>query len=365
MTGVEVHGTADPRFEGVRLAMEKNVVEGGDLGACAAVVYEGRVVADLWVGARTADGTRPWERDTIVNLWSTTKTVAALVVLMLHDRGALDIESPIASVWPEFAAAGKDRVRIRHALSHTAGLHEFVPPLGRDVMFDWDACCGRLAAQRPAAAPGAMFAYHAFTQGFLLGEVVRRVTGVTMGDWLRQEITGPHDVDFHLGVPAAAIGRVAETVTDAMPALAGPDRLDDVNTDRWRRAEFPSSNGHGNARSVARLLSMLTRRPALAADPVTETTIGRVRQRQWDGPCPVLGRHVTMGVGYGLSSAHTPLGVNEDTLWWGGLGGSMAVVDLVTDLVVVYAMNRMFDGPVGGLRGFRVVHAAHDALRPR
>ena len=362
MSGVAVHGDADPRFEGVRAALEKNVVEGGDLGACAAVVHDGAVVADLWVGARTADGARPWTGDTIVNLWSTTKTVAALVVLSLHDRGDLDIDAPIASVWPEFGAAGKDEVLIRHALSHMAGVPEFDPPITRDTMFDWEACCRALAAQAPRTPPGTAFAYHAFTQGFLLGEVVRRVTGSTMGDWLRHELTGPHDLDFHLGVPVEADDRVAEMVVDAMPALTGPDRLGDVNTERWRRAEFPSSNGHGNARSVACLLSLLTRRPAMAHPPLGVATIDRVRERQWDGPCPVLGRPVTMGIGYGFSSPTTPLGVNDDTLWWGGLGGSMAVVDLANDLVVVYAMNRMLDGPVGGVRGFRIVHAAHRSL---
>ncbi|MEC7673696.1 MAG: serine hydrolase domain-containing protein, partial [Actinomycetota bacterium] len=176
-----ISGDADERFEPVRSALATNFDEDAELGASAAVVHRGRLVCDVWGGSASVDGSRPWESDTIVNLWSTTKTVAALVVLLLHDRGVLSVDDPIAVHWPEFAAAGKDDVSVRHALTHLAGLHEFRPPLEHETMFDWDECCSLLAAQPPIRPPGEAFAYHAFTQGFLLGEVVRRVTGQTMG----------------------------------------------------------------------------------------------------------------------------------------------------------------------------------------
>ncbi len=358
-----IHGTTDDRFADVARALAANFDKDHDLGAAAAVVHRGRLVADVWAGSRTVDGATPWGADTIVNLWSTTKTIAALVLLSLHDRGELSVDDPIAACWPEFAAAGKERVLIRHALSHLAGLHDFDPPITHDEMFDWDTCCARLAAQPAAAPPGERYAYHAFTQGFLLGEVVRRTTGRTMGDWIRHELTGPTDVDFHLGTPATAWPRIAEVDHAAMPpSNLGPDRVADVNTDRWRAAEFPSSNGHGSARAVAQLLSLLTRTPAIDLPPLGETTVDLVRSVEWDGPDPVTGRDIRMGVGFGHSSPSTPVGLNESTVWWAGLGGSMAVVDLENDLVAVYVMNRMFPEDQHVLRGIRVVYAAQGAV---
>ena len=185
-----------------------------------------------------------------------------------------------------------------------------------------------------------------------------------MGDWLRRELTGPHDIDFHLGVPVEVRPRIAEMDIAAMPpANDGPDRVSDVNTARWQAAEFPSSNGHGNARSVARLLSLLTRSPVIDRAPLSPATIGRILEVQWDGPDPVTGTDVRMGIGFGHNSPAMPIGVNDETVFWAGLGGSMAVVDLADDLVCVYAMNRMIDGPEGGIRAVRVMHAAHRSIR--
>ncbi|MEO0493163.1 MAG: serine hydrolase domain-containing protein [Actinomycetota bacterium] len=361
---VTIHGEADDRFEPVRAALGANFDEDAELGASAAVIHRGRVVCDVWGGSASVDGERPWTADTIVNLWSTTKTVAALAVLSLHDHGALSVDDPIARHWPEFAAAGKGEVTIRHALTHLAGLHEFRPPLEHATMFDWDECCARLAAQPLIWPAGEAFAYHAFTHGFLLGEIVRRVTGQTMGDWIRSELTEPNGIDFHLGVPEHVWPRIAETDHAAMPpSNDGPDRVADVNTARWRAAEFPSSNGHGNARSVAELLSLLTRQPTIDRAPLGATTMALVRTVDWDGPDPVTGNDIRMGVGFGHSSPGTPVGVNDDTIWWAGLGGSMAVVDLENDLVVVYAMNRMFPPGERVMRSARVVFAAHAAAR--
>lgn len=359
-----IHGTSDERFEVVRAALATNFDEEEELGASAAVVHRGELVCDVWGGAASLDGSAPWAGDTIVNLWSTTKTVAALVVLLLHERGELSVDDPIASVWPEFTAEGKDGVLIRHALSHLAGLHEFRPAIDHETMFDWDACCARLASQPLIWPAGERFAYHAFTQGFLLGEIVRRTTGHTMGDWIRAELTDPYDIDFHLGVPDDVLPRLAEMDHEAMPpANDGPDRVADVNTRRWQQAEFPSSNGHGNARSVALLLSRFTREPALGQPALAPSTIDLVRDVQWDGPDPVTGSDIRMGIGLGHNSPAMPIGRNDETVFWAGLGGSMAVIDLAEDLVVVYAMNRMFPAAEHVMRSIRVVHAAHGAVR--
>jgi len=358
----ELHGNYDPQYQPVADAMAANFTESGDLGASVAVYDRGQLVVDLWAGAASVDGQRPWERDTVVNVWSTTKTIAALTVLILHDQGLLSVDQPVASIWPEFAAAGKDGVLIRHVLSHTAGLHTFDPPISYDEMFDPVVCTQRMAAQAPTHAPGERFAYHAFTQGVLLGEVVRRVTGQTMGEWIRRELTGPTGVDFHLGVPESVMDRIGEMRTDEMPAANdGPDRVADVNTLRWRQSEFPASNGHGNARSVAALLTLVTRYPAIDRPTLTPATVERILEVQWDGPDPITENHVKMGIGFGHNSPSMPVGVNDQTVFWAGLGGSMAVVDLAHDLVCCYAMNRMIPGAEGGIRAVRVMHAAHQS----
>jgi len=360
---VALHGNCQPKYQAVADALQENF-KSGDLGASVAVIDRGELVVDLWGGSASRDGQRPWQHDTVVNLWSTTKTIAALVTLLLDERSELSVEQSVASVWPEFGAAGKDEIRIRHVLSHTAGLPTFDPPISHDEMFDPLFCAERIAAQRPDHAPGERFAYHAFTQGVLLGEIVRRVTGRTMGQWIREELTGPTGIDFHLGVPDDVLPRVAEMRTDGMPpANDGPDRVADVNTDRWRRSEFPASNGHGNARSVANLLSLLTRTPAVSLPPVTSSRVARILEVQWDGPDPITGGHVKMGIGFGHNSPATPIGINDQTVFWAGLGGSMAVVDLANDLVCCYAMNRMIDGAEGGIRAVRVMHAAHRSRR--
>ena len=170
-------------------------------------------------------------------------------------------------------------------------------------------------------------------------------------------------MDFHLGVSETEWPRIAEIDHAAMPPFNdGSDRVADVNTDRWRAAEFPSSNGHGTARAVAQLLSLLTRTPAIERAPVGTDVVDLVREVRWDGPDPVTGTDIRMGVGFGHSSPTMPIGRNDATVWWAGLGGSMAVVDLENDLVAVYVMNRMFPGTEHVMRSIRVVHAAHAAV---
>lgn len=359
---------------GVREGFVTNFGE-GDLGASCAVVHRGEMVVDLWGGHRDVAATLPWDRDTIVNVWSTTKMMAALTVLMLHDRGALSVDDPVAAHWPEFAANGKDRVLVRHLLSHTAGLPGFDPPITENEMFDWDLCCANLAAQAPWWEPGTASGYHAASQGWLLGELVRRVDGRTLGTFFREEVAEPLDADFHIGLPDSEFGRVAEMRIDEAESVVGsgneiavrlregePSHLPMVNTDRWRRAEMPASNGHGNARSVARVVSLLAQGgSADGVEVLSPGTIERTFEVQADGTDLVLGLESRFGIGFGLPSAGMPLGVNDRTLFWAGWGGSMAVVDVENELTAVYVMNRMMSDVVGGMRAARVIFAAHRA----
>lgn len=374
MPGSDVQGHCDEAFAAVREGFATNFDE-GDLGASCAVIHRGELVVDLWGGHRDVAATLPWERDTIVNVWSTTKMMAALSVLMLHDRGALSVDDPVAVHWPEFAANGKGQVLVRHLLSHTAGVPGFDPPITVDQMYDWDFCCANLAAQAPWWDPGIASGYHASTHGWLLGELVRRVDGRTMGTFFREEVAEPLGADFHIGLAEAEFGRVAEMRTDE----AGPDSHSDteiavrqdrgepshvplVNTDRWRRAEMPASGGHGNARSVAQVVSVLAQGgEANGVALLSPATIERTFEVQAHGTDLVLGREMKFGIGFGLPNDGMPLGVNDRTLFWAGRGGSMAVADVENELTVAYVMSRMMEGEDGAIRAVRVIFGAHQA----
>jgi CubicO group peptidase (beta-lactamase class C family) len=367
-----IDGTCDPAFGAVRDAFADNFAQ-GDLGGSCAVTVDGELTVDLWGGHQDLALQRPWQRDTLVNVWSTTKMAAALCVLVLHDRDALSLDAPMATYWPEFAANGKEAVLVRHVLGHTAGLPVFDDVPDDLTVFDWDECCRRLAGQAPRWTPGDGSGYHAETQGWLVGELVRRVDGRSIGAFFRDEVAGPLGVDLHIGLADRDHDRVAD-VTPVRAALSEPEDPEIrrrahagsrrsaalVNTGTWRRAELAASNGHGNARSVALAMAPLANGGAgSGVDLLSAETIERTLEVQSDGVDRVLSREMRLGIGYGLVSASTPLGVNDRTLWWAGWGGSMCVVDLEKRMTVCYAMNRMQGDD--DLRAVRVVFAAHEA----
>ena len=196
----EIHGTCTPEFEAVRTAFAANFDAGNELGASACVTHHGETVVDIWAGDRDLEG-NPWERDTIVNVWSTTKTMAATTLLLLADRGELDLDAPIAALWPEFAANGKEAITMAQVMGHTAGLPGFDPAIAAADLYDHDLCAANLAAQAPWWEPGTMSGYHLISQGYLEAEVVRRITGRTLGEVFRTEIAEPLGAAFYLGLP--------------------------------------------------------------------------------------------------------------------------------------------------------------------
>jgi len=210
--GTDVHGLCEPRFAPVRRAFAGILASGAEVGAALAVHVDGQLVVDLWGGHADAARTRPWERDTIVNLYSVGKAVTAVCALRLVEAGRLDLDAPVARYWPEFAQAGKARVLVRHLLTHQAALPAVARPLPADAWNQWEVMTGALAAQTPWWEPGTGHGYHVNTQGFLVGEVVRRVTGTTLGTYLRESLAGPAGVDFFLGVGAELEERCAEVV---------------------------------------------------------------------------------------------------------------------------------------------------------
>lgn len=375
----EIHGTCAEGFEPVRDAFAANFERGEEDGACVAVTLDGEPVVDLWAGVADGSGT-PWERDTIVNVYSTTKTMAATCVLMLADRGEIDLHAPVAEYWPEFAANGKEGVLVSHVMSHTAGLPGFDPPRAPEDLYDWDDVCAQLAAQAPWWEPGTQSGYHAVTQGFLQGEIVRRVTGRSIGTFFREEVAEPLGADFHIGLPASEDHRVADLVPPPSAGLDALTRLDpesvgartllscpidatEPRTRAWRGAEIPAAGGTGNARSVGRVHSALACGGEVdGVRLMSEAGVERILEEQSHRTDLVLGLPVRFGMGFGLVNESMPLSPNPRSFFWGGYGGSLAVTDMDRRLTVSYVMNRMSSGLAGDLRGASLVFAAYAAL---
>jgi CubicO group peptidase (beta-lactamase class C family) len=375
----EIHGTCDERFGGVRDVLAANLDAGLDVGASVAVVVDGQPVVDIWGGVVDRDTGAPWERDTIINVWSTTKTMAALCALVLADRGELDVHTPVAHYWPEFAAAGKEAIEVRHLLSHTAGLSGWQEPMAPEDLYDWEKATSLLAAQAPWWEPGTASGYHAVTQGYLVGEVVRRVAGESLGTFLAKEVAGPLGADFHVGTGAEHDARVARVIPpppfdldglsldpDSLPlrTLLNPplDAAQSWET-AWRRCESPAVNGHGNARSVAALQSVVACGGEVNGTRLlSPATIDMIFEQQSRGPDLVLAVPLRFGIGYGLNGDELRVGPNARTCWWGGWGGSLVVVDIDARMVVAYVMNRMGEGTLGDARGLGLAAAAYQGL---
>ena len=375
---MEIHGSCDSTFEPVREAFAANFANGSELGASVAVTVEGQPVVDLWAGDAAPDG-RPWERDTLVNVYSTTKTMAGLCLLMLADRGELDFDAPVARYWPEFAANGKEGVLVRHVMAHSSGLAGFDPPLASvDELYDWEHITSRLAAQAPWWTPGEGSGYHALTQGYLQGEILRRITGRTMGTFFREEVAEPLGADFHIGLDAAHDARVGELVPPEMapagqgaamnPIAARTFASADIKgteprTRAWRGAEIPAAGGTGNARSVARVHSAMACGGSVdGVRLLSEAGVEKALEEQSHGQDQVFGMPVRFGMGFGLISPDWPISPNERTFFWGGWGGSLAVIDLDARMSVGYVMNRMAADLLGDPRGGLCALAAYKAI---
>jgi CubicO group peptidase (beta-lactamase class C family) len=374
----DICGTCDERFAQVRDVLSSNLDAGLDLGASVAVYVGGEPVVDIWGGFVDSDKTMPWKEDTLINVWSTTKTMVALCALILNDRGDLDLHAPVAKYWPEFGTAGKDDIEVRHLLSHTSGLSGWSEPITVEDLYDWDKATSLLAAQEPWWSPGTASGYHAITQGYLVGEVVRRITGQTIGTWFAHEVAGPLGADFLIGTPAAYDSRVvpvvpppplaAQLLADLDPASPAARTLGNPPLDAavsyqvpWRRAEIPAANGHGNARSVAAIQSVLACGGEVnGVRFLSEEGCEAIFEEQSNGKDLVLGVDLRFGMGFGLSAELMPIGPRA--CYWGGWGGSLVILDLDTKLVVTYVMNRMESGLVGDLRGAGVALAAFAAV---
>jgi CubicO group peptidase (beta-lactamase class C family) len=376
----DIHGTCADRFEPVRAALARNVDAREEIGASIVVDLDGEIAVDIWAGYRDEARTQPWERDTITNVWSTTKTVTSLAALMLVDRGELDVDAPVARYWPEFAASGKENVLVRQLLGHTSGVSGMAQPAVTEDLYDWEKSTARYAAQAPWWEPGTASGYHALNFGHLIGEVLRRITGVSLKEFVATEIAGPLGADFQIGAAEGDWDRIANVTpppplefdlatvgmdSPAVKTLTGPlVAAEEANTPEWRRADIGAANGHGNARSVARILSAVSRGGEVdGVRLVRPETLDVIFREQANGVDLVLGVPLRYGIGYGLPQLDTiPYIPAGKVCFWGGWGGSVIIMDLDRRLTIAYMMNKMGPGIIGSDRAEQYTRAIYAAL---
>jgi CubicO group peptidase (beta-lactamase class C family) len=375
----EVHGTFDDRFAGVRDALAAQL-DTDELGASIAVDVDGETVVDIWGGHRDEARTAPWTQDTIVNVWSTTKTITALAVLTLAEKGQLDVHAPVAEYWPEFAANGKEGVLVKHLMAHTSGVAGWDPPFTAEDMYDWDSAVARLAAQAPWWEPGTASGYHAQNQGHLLGELVRRTDGRSLKQYVAEELAGPLGADFQIGAKPEDEGRIAPVIPPpplpidlsaldpASPVarcFTGPVAdAANANTAAWRAADMGALNGHSNARGVLDIMRVVSLGgEAGGVRLLSDKTVDLIFDVQADDVDLVLGAPFRRGIGFGLSpSGAVPYLPEGRVAFWGGWGGSIIVMDLDRHVTTSYMMNRMAPGIVGSPRSEAYLGAVYAAL---
>jgi len=385
---ITAEGTCDPRFAALREAFERNFAERGDWGAAVCVYVDGARVVDCWGGHADRARTRPWTADTIVSVASTTKGMVALCAHMLAERGKLHLDAPVARYWPEFAAAGKQDIPVRWLLSHRAGLPAIRRTLPAEALFDWTAMTEALAESAPWWTPGAGHGYHAITYGHLVGEVIRRAAGRTVGTFLREEVTAPLGADFFIGVPAEADGRAAEVLAPPPPGeptiwdtiLADPESVSGrtflnpprtpnlINTRAWRAAEIPGANGHTSARGVARVYAALARGGELDGVRLLEpAAIDRAIEEQSRGRDTVLTLPTRFASGFmlGMPGGIFNCGPGRRTFGHPGQGGSIGFADPDAHIGFGYVTNQYVTGTAKypDRRVLSLVDAVYAALR--
>ncbi|MBY0277972.1 beta-lactamase family protein [Candidatus Binatia bacterium] len=359
-----IDGCCDARFARVRDAFASNFALHGEVGASVTVIVDGRAVVDLWGGHRDASRQTPWGRDTLVNVFSVSKALSTICALRLVERGLLDLDAPVARVWPEFAAGGKEGVTLRQILCHRAGLPAVKQSLPEGAALDWGRMTAALAAQEPWWTPGERHGYHVNTFGFLVGELVRRASGRSVGALLRDEVARPLEADVHIGLDAAQHARVAEFLWTADVPATAPDLASLpfpydlrwqtyfnppgvsgsggwVNRAAWRSGELPSANGHASARGIARVFAALARGGSDGNALLAADTLAAAITEHACGDDLVLDRPTRFGLGFQLTQPQRPLGPNPRTFGHFGSGGALGFADPDAGLAFGYAMNHM------------------------
>ena len=386
----EIRGECHPRFGAVREVFAENFRTRNELGAGVAVVHDGALVVDLWAGYVDEERSRPWQRDTLANVYSCTKAMTALCAHRLVEEGRLDLDAPVARYWPEFGQAGKAEIRVRWLLSHRSGVPAVKPILPSDALYDWEAMTTALELQEPWWTPGTQHGYHALTFGWLVGEVVRRITGKSLGAYFRDEIARPLALDFHIGLPAADHARCADLTAIPLPApdAAGPQLGAIIMSDpegmparaflnppsiglgpnhaAWRSAEIPGANGHGTARDLARVYGVLARGGEQDGVHLLDAAgLARCCSEESRGPDPVLQLSTRFGSGFMLSQDQTDGRFSPSRRAFGhpGAGGSLGFADLDTKIGFGYVVNRLGPHVLTDPRAVALSDAVYASLR--
>ncbi|HEX5267451.1 MAG TPA: serine hydrolase domain-containing protein [Acidimicrobiales bacterium] len=388
-----VHGAVEPGYEPVRRAFEVNFAEEGEVGAAVAVYRHGRPVVDLWAGVRNTETGAPWEEHTPVRVASTTKGLTAVCANLLAQRGELDLDAPVAAYWPEFKAEGKESVPVRWVLAHRAGVPVVDRTFTAEDVFAWFPVVDAIAAQKPLWKPGTAHGYHGQTYGYMVGELVRRITGRTIGRFLAEEVAGPLALDAWIGTPEDVIPKVARVLSPAYGAVsgdAGCKRADaereeptgggaddlaerfglimrvalfthlmpDYNAPEWLRIEMPSANGVTTARSLAKLYASLIGE-VHGRRLFTPETLAAATTPQAEGEDRIL-RHATRwGLGFSLASEPSPM-LGPHSFGHAGAGGSFGLADPESGVSMGYVMNLHKMGE--DRRGTRLMEAVRASL---
>ena len=375
-----IQGTCDSAFEPVREVFAANFSREGayqEVGAALVVYAGGRLVVDLRGGFRDVARCQSWTSDTLVNVWSTTKGLSAACIACLVDAGLVDYEAPVARYWPEFAQAGKANITVAQVLSHQAGLPGHVEPTTLDDQNDWTRMCDQLARQAPAWAPGTINAYHAMTFGWLAGEIVRRVSGMSAASYAHETLAVPLSADFFIGLPVESASRVAEIIPPqhvvtadeidlpqvARMALVNPVQDPEyANSAAWRAAEIPAANGHASARGVARLYAALANGGELDGVRVlSPDCINRMRAVQTTRPDLMLGFEPGWAMGFATNRVGI-YGPRSGTFGHSGWGGSFGCADVEANVAIGYVMNQMGPELVGDPRTTPLCEAIFEAV---
>lgn len=373
---VEIAGFAQPRFAAVKDAFAANFADGLELGARFTVVRGGEVVVDLWAGHADRAREKPFDDRTLTAVFSTTKAIAAVLAARAVDHGRLAYDQPVADLWPEFAAGGKNAVTVEEALSHQAGLSGFPDQMDPALWFDWDAICARLAAMAPLWPPGTASGYHPITFGYIAGELFRRGDGRTMGTALREDLARPFGLDLWIGLPDSEFDRVADLQRPAaLPEFGELNQATRAafltpwsspagrNQAEWRRMELPSANGHATAEALARLMGALADDGRLnGTEILSPAVIGEMARERIRGQDLVLPFQMSWGAGVMRNETEKPWGPARQSFGHSGWGGSCAVADPEAKLGMSYVMNKQGTALMGDSRPRRLIEAVYASL---
>ncbi|OKO94563.1 Beta-lactamase domain-containing protein 2 [Penicillium subrubescens] len=372
----EVHGNCDPAFESVRELLQQRLASGDEIGASLCINIDGKNVVDIWGGHADETKTRPWDEDTITVIWSSSKVITNLAANVLIDRGLLNANEKVATYWPEFAANGKEDVKVSHILSHTSGVSAWAPGITLEEILDIEGATAKLAEMAPLWTPGELNGYHLLSQGHLVGEIVRRVSGKSLNQFIVDEIAGPLGADYRLGLPKELYPRAADIVpfTPSPPPAIDPTSIaarsyagtpmspsfpTAPNTAAFRENGIGGIGGFSNARALARIGSMVSLNGTVDGKQyLSPKTIDDMLQEQVAGVDAVLFHYFRFGLGVALPSPQSLPWIPEGRIgFWGGWGGSFILMDLDRRMTIGYVMNKMHEVIIGNER------TTHDYVR--